>query len=159
MVGWQSSSLKTRGLMIGCWKLVVIGSVLSEERSKPVDGIYLLYSDSLYPCHDQPITLLATIDPLFSQPTGRSADPQWCWYHWIVLCHDSHNPLCLWIHVLCLALSFVTIMSYCTFVSRSWCFCLLSAPLWFHCLHTLYCYLNLASWSMHCPALNFVVYI
>ena len=32
-------------------------------------------------------------------------------------------------------------MSYHTFVSRSWRFWLLSAPLWFRCLHTPYCYL------------------
>ena len=52
--------------MIGCWKIVAIGSVLSEERSRQVDGIYPLYSDSFYPHQDQPITLLATIGPLLS---------------------------------------------------------------------------------------------
>ena len=56
------------------------------------------------------------------------------------------------------SLFFVTITSYHTFVSQSWCFCLLSALLWFHCLHILYCYLFLANWSMHSPALNFQVY-
>ena len=61
--------------MIGCWILAVIGGVLSEERSKRVDGIYPLYLDSLYPHCDQPTTSLATINPLLSQPTGRSKDP------------------------------------------------------------------------------------
>ena len=70
--------------MIGCWMLAVIGSVLSEERSKQVDGIYPLYSDSLYPRHDQPITSLATIGPLLSRPTGRSKDPQQYRYRCIV---------------------------------------------------------------------------
>ena len=52
--------------MIGCWKIVAIGSVLSEERSKGVDGIYPLYLDSFYPHYDQPITLLAPVGPLLS---------------------------------------------------------------------------------------------
>ena len=47
--------------MIGCCMLAMIGSVSSEERSKQVDGIYPLYSDSLYPCHNQPITSFTTI--------------------------------------------------------------------------------------------------
>ena len=76
----------------------------------------------------------------------------------LFLCHNSHNLLCLSTHVLCLALGFVMITSYHTFVSRSWQFCLLSAPLWVHCLHIPYCYLFLANWSMRSPALNFWVY-
>ena len=76
----------------------------------------------------------------------------------LFLCHDSHDPLCLWIHVLCLDSSFVIIMSYRTFLSWFQQFCLLSAPLWAHCLHTPYCYLFLANWSVRCPALNFMVY-
>ena len=66
--------------MIGCWMLAVIGSVSSEERSKQVDGIYPLYLGSLYPRCDQPITSLATIKVLLSQPTPRSEDPLWHWY-------------------------------------------------------------------------------
>ena len=81
--------------MIGCWMLAVIGSVSSEERSKQVDGIYLLYSNSLYPHCDQPITSLATIDPLLSQPTGRSETHTSTSTIVLFLCHDSHNPLCL----------------------------------------------------------------
>ena len=72
----------------------------------------------------------------------------------LFLCHDSHDLLCLWIHVLSLALFFVMITSYCTFILWLQCFCLLSAPLWFHCLHTPYCYLFLANWSVRRPALN-----
>ena len=87
-----------------------------------------------------------------------SANPLRHRYRWIVLCHDFHNPLCLPTYVLCLALSFITITSYCTFISWSWRFCLLSAPLCFRCLHTRYCYLFLANWSMRSPALNFWVY-
>ena len=66
--------------------------------------------------------------------------------------------ICLQTYVLCLALFLVTITPYCTFSSQSWWFCLLSAPLWFHCLHTPYCYLFLANWSMCSPALNFWIY-
>ena len=84
MIRWQLSSLKTRDLMIGCWMLAVIGSVSSEERSKQVDGIYPLYSGSLYPCCNQLITSLTTINPLLSWPTGRSEDPHQYQYHWIV---------------------------------------------------------------------------
>ena len=71
-------------------------SVLSEERSKQVDGIYLLYSDSLYPCYDQPITSLATIGPLLSQPTGRSKRPTpvptLLYYSFVMI---PMTPLCL----------------------------------------------------------------
>ena len=35
----------------------------------------------------------------------------------LFLCHDSHDPLCLGVHVLCLDSFFVTIMSYHTFLS------------------------------------------
>ena len=68
------------------------------------------------------------------------------------------TPLCLWLHVLCLDSFFVMITSYHTFLSWLWQICLLSAPLWFHCLHSLYCYLFLANWSVCCPALNLLVY-
>ena len=81
--------------MIGCWVLAVIGSGLNVERSKRVDGNYPLYLDSFYPRHDQPITLLATINPLLSQPTNRSKDPHQYRTVVLFLCHDSHNPLCL----------------------------------------------------------------
>ena len=76
-------------------------------------------------CTQIPFILVATnqshLSPLsktlLSQPTSRSIDPHRYWYCWIVLCHDSHNPLCLHIYVLCLALFFVTITSYRTFLS------------------------------------------
>ena len=80
-------------LGVACWPLEY--SVSSEERLRQVDGIYLLYSDSLYPHHNQPITSLATIAPLLSWPTGRSEEPHRYRYCWIVLCHDSHDPLML----------------------------------------------------------------
>ena len=113
-------------------------------------------------CTQIPFILVATnqshLSPLsktlLSQPTSRSIDPHRYWYCWIVLCHDSHNPLCLHIYVLCLALFFVTITSYRTFISQAWRFCLPSAPLWFCWLHIPYCYLFLANWSMRNPALN-----
>ena len=151
IIGQQPSSPKTGGRMMGCWILAVIGSVLSEERSKWVDGIYPLYSDSLYPHYNQPITSLATIDPLLSRPTGRSKDPHWYWRHCIVPLSWFSQPPMLMNLCSMFGFSFVTIASHCTFFSRLWQFCLLSAPLWFHCLYTLYCYLFLAKWSMHAP--------
>ena len=65
--------------MIGCWILAVIGSVSSEERSKQVDGIYLLYSDSLYPCHDHqshhsPLSILYSANPLVDLKTHISTN-------------------------------------------------------------------------------------
>ena len=62
----------------------------------------------------------------------------------LFLCHDSHDPLCLWIHPSIFRFLLFIITSYHTFLSQSWQFCLLSAPLWSCCLHTLYCYLFLA---------------
>ena len=150
---------KTGGQTIGCWMLAVIGSVLSEERSKRVDRIYPLYSDSLYPQCDQLITSLTTINPLLSQPTGRSKDPHQYWYHCIVSLSWFSQPPMLMNLCSMFRFFFVTITSYHIFLSQSWQFCLLSAPLWFCCLHTFYCYLFLANWSMHCPALNLLVYI
>ena len=85
-------SLNVADLMMGCCNKDIEGIVVVWEGSRWVDGIYLLYSDSLYPHHDQPITSLATIKALLSQPTDRSKDPHQYRYHWIVLCHDSHNP-------------------------------------------------------------------
>ena len=154
IVGREICSPKVADLMIGCWRRDIVGIVKIWDGSRRVDGIYPLYLDSLYPHHNQPITSHATIKVLLSQPTCRSKDPLQPQYHWIVLCHDSHKPLCLQTHVLCLALFLVTITSYHTFISQSWRFCLLSAPLGFHCLHTPYCYLFLANWSVRSPALN-----
>ena len=78
-------------LHVGHWGIVCVKS----ERSRQVDGIYLLYLDSLYPHHDQPITSLATITLYSANPlvdlkthTGTSTVE-------LFLCHDSHNPLCL----------------------------------------------------------------
>ena len=64
----------------------------SEERSRQVDGIYPLYSDSLYPRHNQPITLLTTIGTLLSQPTGRPKDPPQYQYHCIVSLSQFSQP-------------------------------------------------------------------
>ena len=158
IIGWQPSSLKTGRWMIGCWMLAVIGSVPSEERSEWVDGIHPLYSDSLYPHHDQPITLLATISPLLSWPTGRSENPHQYQYCYIVSLSGFSWPPMLMNPCSMFRTFFVTIMSYHTFFLWLWHFCLLSAPLLIHCLHTPYCYLFLASWSVHCPALNPLVY-
>ena len=158
MIGWWPSSLKTGGQIIGCWMLAVIGSVSSKGRSKQVYGIYLLYSDSFYPCYDQPITLLATIGPLLSQPTGRSEDPHRYQYHCIISLSWFSWPPMLMNPCSMFRFCFVTIVSYHTFLLQLWQLCLMSAPLWFRCLYTPYCYLFLANWSMCYPALNFLVY-
>ena len=51
---------------MGYCMLAMRGVVCRRERSRQVDGIYLLYSDSLYPHHNQPITSLATTEALLS---------------------------------------------------------------------------------------------
>ena len=99
--------------------------------------------------HLSPLPKSYSVNPLLDPTTHFGTGTVW-----IVLCHDSHNPLCLQTYVLCLAFFFVTIMSYHTFFLQLWWFCLLSAPLWFHCLHTLYYYLFLTNWSVCSPALN-----
>ena len=72
---------------------------VDEERSKQVDGIYPLYSDSLYPCCNQPITSLTTIGPLLSKPTGRSEDPHWylscciCFFVMILTTPYAHESI------------------------------------------------------------------
>ena len=157
-MGQWSSLAKTGRWTIGCWRLVAIVSVLREERSKQVDGIYLLYLDSLYLRHDQPITSLATIGPLLSWPTGRSEDPHQYQYPCIVSLSWFSQPPMLMNPCSMFRFSFVMIMSYCTFILQLWWFCLLSAPLWFHSLHILYCYLFLASGPCTGPTLNYLVY-
>ena len=154
IVGWERSP-KVAALMVGCWRRDIDGVVCCLRWVKVSWWDLSVYSDSLYPHRNQPITSLTTIEILLIQPTHRSEDPLWHWYCWIVLYHDSHDPLCLSTHVLCLALFFVTITSYCTFISQPWQLCLLSAPLRFRCLHTPYCYLFLANWSVCNPALNY----
>ena len=151
---WPSSP-KTGGWIMGCWMLAVIGSVLGEERSKvswwdlsTVLGFPLSLSQST--------NHIAHHYWTFTQPTHRQIQRPtpvlvllYCFFVMILM-----TPLCLWIHVLCLDLA----LTQSHLITQSWCVCLQSAPLWFHCLHTLYCYLFLANWSMFCPALNFLVY-
>ena len=158
MIRQQPSSLKTRGRMIGCWMLAVIGSVLRRKSQNKLMGsicctqipfILITISQS----HHSPLSVLYSANPLVDLKTHTGTGTIV-----LFLCHDSHNPLCLWIHVLCLDSLIVIITFYCTFLLWSWQFHLLPAPLWFHCLHTLYCYLFLANWSMHYPALNLLVY-
>ena len=48
--------------------------------------------------------------------------------NWIILCHDSHDPLCLPTGILYLVFFLVMITSYCTFISQSWRFCLTVSP-------------------------------
>ena len=45
-------SPKVAALMIGCWSRDIWSSVLTEMGQGEVDGIYPLYSDSLYPRRD-----------------------------------------------------------------------------------------------------------
>ena len=77
----------------------------------------------------------------------------------LFLCHDSHDPLCLWIHVSIFWSFLCQITSYHIFLLQSWCFGLLLAPLWFHWLHILYCCLFVAMGLCTNPTLNPLVYI
>ena len=88
---WPSSP-KTRGWMIGCGMLAVIGSVSSEERSKQVDGpisctwipfILITINQS----HHSPLSNLYSANPQKDPKTHTNT-------HIIVLflCYESHNP-------------------------------------------------------------------
>ena len=133
-------------------------SLSIEERSKQVDGIYLLYLDPLYPYCNQPVISLTTVRPLLSQPTGRSKDPPQYWYCCIVFFIMMIMTPYAYESMFYVKIFFVTITSYHTFLLWLWWFCLLSAPLWFHCLHTLYCYLFLAIGLCADPAFHCLVY-
>ena len=88
----RDRSPKVAALMVGCWSRDIDGIVRCLRWSRRVDGIYPLYSDSLYPRHNQPITSLATIDSYSANPL---VDPK---THFgtgtveLFLCHDSHDP-------------------------------------------------------------------
>ena len=161
MIRRRPSSPKTRGQMIGCWMLAVIGSVLSEERSKSklmgfihctwIPFILVTINQS----HCSPLLILHSANPLVDLKTHNSTS-----IVELFLCHDSHNPLCLWIHVLCLAFS----LSLSHLIAPSLhdhdksAYCQPHSGSVACGLHTPYCSLFLANWSMCCPALNFLVY-
>ena len=133
-------------LGVECWQSLVVCRV-RKGQGKSMGSIRCTQIPSL-----------ATISPLFSWPTGRSENPhryQYCcivslsWFSQppmlmnlcsmfrFFLCHDhvlSHLPFTIMMILLTVSLTLV------------------------HYLHTLYCYLFLANWSVCCPALNFLVY-
>ena len=115
--GQWPSLAKTGGWIIGCWRLVAVGSVLSEERSKWVDGIY--------PCTQNPFILiiisqshLSLLSDLYSaNPLVDPKSPHWYQCYCIVpLSWFSQPPMLM---NLCSMFRpvFVTITSYYTFVS------------------------------------------
>ena len=120
MIRRRPSSPKTRGQMIGCWMLAVIGSVLSEERSKSklmgfihctwIPFILVTINQS----HCSPLLRPYSVNPQVDPKTHTSTNTIV-----LFLCHDSHDPLCLPTHVLCLVLFFVMITSYHTFILQS----------------------------------------
>ena len=152
----QDCSPKVATLMTGCWRRDIDGVVccLRWVKASWWDlSTVLGFPFILVTINQSHLSLLPKsysanphVDPKTHFGTGTIV---------LFLCHDSHNPPCLPTYVLCLALFFVMITSYRTFILQLWWFCLLSAPLWFRCLHTPCCYLFLANWSVRRPALNF----
>ena len=110
---WQS--------LVVCWVRKGQGKLMRSIRCTQIPFILVAISQS----HHLPLSVLYSADPLVDPKTHIGTDTVV-----LFLCHDSHNPLCLWIYVLCLDSFFVMITSYHTFLSQSWWFCLLSAPLW-----------------------------
>ena len=104
--------------------------------------------------HPSPLSDLYSADPQVDPKTHTGTKAVV-----LFLCHNSHDPPMLINPCSMFRSFFVMIMSYHIFVLQSWWFCLLSAPLRFHCLHTLYCYLFLAIGPCTNPALNSLVYI
>ena len=158
ITGRQSSSPKTGGQIMGCWKIAVIVVCQVRKGQSELMGsicctwipfILITISQS----HHSSLSVLYSANPQVDPKTHTGISTVV-----LFLCHDSHNPLCLWIYVLCLDSFFVMIMSYHTFLLQLWQFCLLSAPLWFPCLHTLYLLFIFSYWSMCSPALNSWVY-
>ena len=155
ITGQQPLTVWAGGRMMGCWKIaVMVVCQLRKGQGKLMGSICCTWIPfilvAISQSHLSPLLDLYSANPLVDLKTHTSTDTVV-----LFLCHDSHDLLCLWIHVLCLDSFFVMITSYCTFLSQSWQFCSLSAPLGFRCLHTPYCYLFLANWSMRCPALNY----
>ena len=114
----RDRSLKVADLMIGCWSKDIWTSALSEMGQGELMGSIR--------CTQIPFILVKTnqshLSPLLEPDSSNPLpDPK---THFgtgtieLFLCHDSHDPLCLSTYVLCLAPFLVTIMSYCTFVSR-----------------------------------------
>ena len=99
-VGHEKYSVLTemgQGKLMGsihCTWIPFILVVISQSHLPPLSGTY-----SANP----------PIDPTTHIGTGTVE---------LFLCHDSHDPLCLPIYVLCLVLFFVTITPYHTFLSQ-----------------------------------------
>ena len=77
IIGQRLSLPKTGAQMIGCWKIAdMVVCRVGKGQSELMGSIHCTRI-SLYPCYDQPIMSLTTIEPLLSRPTGRSEDPHW----------------------------------------------------------------------------------
>ena len=105
MIGQQPSMPQVGGWTIGCWRLAAIGSVSKRKGQNNLMGsiyytripfILVVISQS----HLSPLSDLYSADPQEDLKTHHSTNVVV-----LFLCNDSHDPLCLWIHVLCLDLS------------------------------------------------------
>ena len=156
ITGWQPSPPQAGGWTVGCWKIVAIS--VSTRKVKVscwgLSAVLGFFLSLLWPT----ITSLATIRPLLSQPTGRSEDPPQYWCCYVVSLWWFSQPPMLMNLCSIFRSFFVAIMPYHIFILWSWWFCLLLAPLWFHCLHILCCHLFLAIDLCTDPALNYLVY-
>ena len=115
----QDRSPKVTALMIGCWSKDIWTRVLSEMGQGELMGsicctqipfILVTISQS----HLLPLSKPYSVNPLLDLKTHFGTGTVK-----LFPCHNSHDPLCLPTHVLCLVSFFVTITSYRTFLLRS----------------------------------------
>ena len=151
-------SPKVTALMTGCWSRDIWTSVLYEKGQGELMGSihctripFILVA--INQSHLLPLSKSYSANPLLDPKTHFGTGTVE-----LFLCHDSHDPLCLPTYALCLAFSLSRSCLIAPSLRDSDVFCLLSAPLWFRCLHTSYCYLFLANWSVRSLALNLLVY-
>ena len=149
------------------WKDMV--RVVQWERSRWVDGstccpwipfvLIVINQSDLSPLLD-PYSDNPLVDPKTHTGIQAIVFFSLSWFSWL--------PMFIWLYsIFRFPLSRIT--PYHIFLLQLWHFCLLSAPLLFHCLHIPYCFYFylcvmmvgfwLSSWSMCCPALNHNRYI
>ena len=154
----RDCSPKVIALMIGCWSKDIWTSVLSEMGQDELMGsirctripfILVAISQS----HLSPLSRILLSQPTPDPKTHFGTGTVECFF-----CHDSHDPLCLSIYVLCLDFSLSRSRriapSFHDHDDSAYC-----QPHSGSAAYTLsICYLFLANWSVRNPALNLLVY-
>ena len=150
ITGWQPSLIWAGGQMLGCWKIAAISVLMRKIKTSWWDLSVVLR----FPLSSPGLTNhISHHYWTFTQLTHHGTDTivlfPLSWFSWPPML----MKLCSMFRFF-----FVMIAPYHIFLLWCWHFCLLSAPLWFHCLHILYCYLFLAIGLCTDPALNYLVY-